>query len=108
MAFDHHFFPLFSLEVKAHTNGVCFGMELCTDHVVRKTNGHDGAFKRHMRPVFFNTEHLAAKVPQLIMIGLDDLVIPAVHGIKRIVQSFKDHFVLTFHKHMDGEHAKCG
>ena len=108
MAFDDHFFPLFGLEVKAHTNGVRFGMKLRTDHIVRKADGHDGAFKRYMRPVFFNTQYLAAKVPQAVVVRLYHLVIPTVYRIKWIVQAFKGHLVLTFYQHMHGEYAKCG
>ena len=85
MAFDDRFFLFFSLQVHAHTNGIGFRMELCADHVIRKTDGHDGPFKRYMRPFFFNTKYPSTHFPQPVMIRLDDLVVPAVHTIKRIV-----------------------
>ena len=105
---DDRFFLFLSLQVHAHANSICFGVELGADHVLVESDGHDRSFKRYMRPLFFDAEDPSTHLSQLVVIGLYDLVITAVHGKKWILQSSENRLQHSFMKHVHGKYAKCG
>ena len=52
--FNDRFLLFIRLQVQAHTDRICFGMKLGTDHIFIKADGHHGSFQRYMGPFLFD------------------------------------------------------
>ena len=94
VVFDHRFSFVFSLQVEAHTGGIRFRVKLCTDHIFIKPQSHNRSFIRNMRSAFFDAKQGSTHFIQQVMVGLNDLVIPAVNCIKRIQKPFKNGLII--------------
>src|SRR6186713_69990 len=107
MFFDHCFFLVLSLQVHAHAYCISFRVKLCADHIIIKTDSHDGSFIRHMWTILFYAKNFGAHFFDHIMIWLNDLVIATVHTVKWIFQTSKYRFLETITQHMNRKNSKC-
>src|SRR5437763_11922575 len=81
-------------------------MELCTHHKFIKADGHDRSLQRNMGPFLFNSQYCGSFHLKIAFIFFYDLIIPAVHCIKRIFQPMKYTVFFTFGFHMYWENTE--
>ena len=103
---DHCFLPVFALQVHAHPAGIGFGVELGADHVIGEADSHDGPFERNMRTLFFDGQDMGAHACHPVLVGLDHLVVAAVYGKERVLQTGEYGLILSIRLYMDGKDAE--
>jgi hypothetical protein len=103
---DDGAFTVFPAQVHAHACGIGFGVELCTDHGVRKAYGHYCPFEGDMGSFLFDGQDAAAHFRDALHVRPDDLVAAAVDGIEGILEARKKGFVSGSFEHMNGKYPK--
>src|SRR5262245_15911356 len=84
-------------------------MKLSADHVIIKSDGHDGSFQRDMWLFFFYGKNMSTNFNQDSVIGTDCLIVPAVHYEEWILESFEYGLLLSVILQVNWEYAKgCG
>jgi len=70
MILDDGLFFIFPVKIHCHPLRVGFRMELGSDHVLIKPDGHDRSFQWHMGPLLFNAEDFGSHLMQTVVVWL--------------------------------------